>query len=219
MVDKNNPYKEGTVRHQIFEVLKDLRWHCSQHEFSSSQPAKTLQTMRQEGMQFEKVGQNWEKRMFCSSCGKKTSHRRLISLDKGKDMTRGNIPESLKKRIRKLYSFKDEITESKVTGRTIEVDHRVPQIRWSEKEQDNDPNMSDEEIRKKFMTLSRENNLLKSRHCEKCFKTGKRQPLLGIKFFFKGSEDYIEPLGCQGCGWHNPKGWKEELNNTINSQT
>ncbi len=66
------------------------------------------------------------------------------------------------------------------------------------------------------MVLSRENNLLKSRSCEKCVKTGKRQPFMGIKFFYKGNEKYTEDLGCEGCGWHNPKKWKEELNKKTN---
>ena len=207
-----NPYKEGTVKHQIFEILKDLKWHCSQHEFISSQPAKALQIMRQEGFQFEKIGQNWEKRIFCNVCNKITPHRKLLSLKRERDTTRGKLPEKLKERIRKYYNNKDEITGSSITGRTAEVDHRIPQIRWIEKEKDWDVNMADKEIEITFMILSRENNLLKSRFCEKCVRIGKRQPLLGIKFFFKGKEEYEKNLGCEGCGWHNPKKWKEELN-------
>jgi hypothetical protein len=38
--------------------------------------------------------------------------------------------------------------------------------------------MTDEELKARFMLLTRENNLLKSRNCEKCKKTGKRQSLL-----------------------------------------
>ena len=99
-----NPYYEGTVKHQIFEILKDLKWHCSQHEFISSQPAKALQIMRQEGFQFEKSGHNWEKRMFCDVCKKITPHRKLISLEKKyEEKTRGYLPEKLKERIRKYY--------------------------------------------------------------------------------------------------------------------
>ena len=207
-----NPYPEGTVKNQIFEKLKDLNWHCSQHEFSSSQPAKALQIMRQEGFQFEKIGQNWERRMFCKVCNRKTPHRKLISLERKGNLTRGKFPEKLKERIRKYYGSRDEITGGSITGRTAEIDHRSPQIRWKEKEKDWDVNMNNEEIEKNFMILSRENNLLKSRACEKCVKSGKRQALLGIKFFYIGKEEYEDIIGCDGCGWHNPKKWKEELN-------
>lgn len=211
-----NPYKKGTVAYQILETLKDLRWHCSQHEFSSSQPAKALQIMRQEGFQFEKEGHNWERRMFCPVCKKKTPHRRLISLERTETIrTRGILPEKLKQRIRNYYESRDEITGSSITGRTPEVDHRIPQVRWVEKEHDWPADLPDEEIGKNFMVLSRENNLLKSRSCERCVGTGKRQPLLGINFFFKGHENYEEKTGCEGCGWHNPKKWKEELNKKI----
>lgn len=217
--DGENPYEEGTVKHQIFEVLKDLKWHCSQHEFPSSQPAKALQIMRQEGFQLEKEGSNWEKRMFCPVCKKKTPHRRLISLERqNTDITRGSLPEKLKERIRKFYDNRDEITGSSVTGRTLEVDHRIPQVRWKEKEKDWDVDMPNEEIEENFMTLSRENNLLKSRFCEKCKQTGKKQPFLGIKFFFVGKEEYEEKIGCYGCGWHNPRKWKEELNKLISKK-
>mgnify|MGYP001559594059 CR=1 FL=1 len=214
--DKKNPYKEGTVMYSMLEILKDLKWHCSQHEFPSSQPAKPLQIMRQHGFQFEKSGQNWEKRMFCKICNKTTPHRRLISLErKGIDITRGNFPERLKQRIREYYQNKDEIMGSSITGRTAEVDHRIPQIRWIAKEQNYDVDMPNEEIEKRFMILSRENNLLKSRFCERCVKTGKRQGLLGIKFFFNGDDEYTDEIGCIGCGWHNPKKWKEELNKKL----
>lgn len=184
--ETKNPYKEGTVKHQIFEVLKDLKWHCSQHEFISSQPAKALQIMRQEGFQFEKDGQNWEKRMFCKVCNKTTPHRKLKFLKREDDITtRGKFPAKLKEKIRKYYGNKDEITGSSITGRTAEIDHRIPQIRWVEKEKDWDISMSNSEIENNFMILSRENNLLKSRFCEKCVRIGKRQPLLQIKFFSK----------------------------------
>jgi len=219
MATTENPYKKDTQIGKIFEILKDLKWHCSECELPGSQPAKALQMIRQAGFQMEKVGANWEKRIFCKKCKRKTPHRRLISLKREEsDVGRGKFPEKLKQKIRKYYQNKDALTGGSITGRTPEVDHKIPQIRWTEKEQNYNSEMSNSDIEKKFMILSRENNLLKSRACEKCVKTGKRQPLLEIEFFFEGDEDYNEKIGCEGCGWNNPKKWKEELNKKINSK-
>ncbi len=55
-INKNNPYSKETQKFRIFEVLKDLKWHCSECELPGSQPAKALQMMRQDGFQLEKVG-------------------------------------------------------------------------------------------------------------------------------------------------------------------
>ncbi len=49
----------------------------------------------------------------------------------------------------------------------LEVDHRFPQVRWSEDET-YDPNMSVDEIYAKFQLLTRQHNLWKSRYCENC---------------------------------------------------
>lgn len=216
MATTENPYKKDTQIAKIFEILKDLKWHCSECELPGSQPAKALQMIRQAGFQMERVGANWEKRIFCKKCKRKTPHRRLISIKREEsDIRRGKFPEKLKQKIRKYYQNKDVLIGGSITGRTPEVDHRIPQIRWTKKEQDYDSEMSNLDIEKNFMILSRKNNLLKSRACERCVKTGKRQPLFEIKFFFEGDEDYNEKMGCRGCGWNNPKKWKEELNKKI----
>jgi hypothetical protein len=208
-----NPYPRDTQKWRIFEVLKDLKWHCSEHELPGSQPAKAIQMMRQDGFEFEKVGANWEKRMFCKVCNRKTPFRRLKSLTKTqRNISRINMSNKLRRRIIEFYGGKDEILGYKPTGRSIEIDHRVPQIRWKKSEEFYSDNISNEEIKKKFILLTREHNLLKSRFCEKCVRTGKRQPLFGIKFFFEGDEDFNNKLGCIGCGWNNPAKWKEELN-------
>lgn len=56
------------------------------------------------------------------------------------------------------------------TPNLLEVDHKFPQIRWSTNEDDND-SLSNEELKSKFILLSRASNLLKSRQCERCFRT------------------------------------------------
>lgn len=59
----------------------------------------------------EKIGSNYEKRIFCSVCGRKTPHRKLVSLDiQNISIERTKtLNEKLKERIRKLYDDKDAI--------------------------------------------------------------------------------------------------------------
>lgn len=61
----NNPFRDDTVSHYDWEVLKDLKWHCTKCELKSGQ-AKTWQIWRAEkGIQLDKdENGNWYK--FCT---------------------------------------------------------------------------------------------------------------------------------------------------------
>lgn len=207
------PFTEWTQIFKIFEILSDLKRHCSECELPWSQPAKALQMIRQAWFEMEKNGSNYEKRMDCPKCGRKTPHRRLISLNQVNQSVErtSTLSEKLKERIRKLYWYKDAFLWYEPTWRKIEVDHRIPQVRWTEKEEDYVA-MTDDQLKEKFMLLVREHNLLKSRNCEQCKKTGKRQPFLGMNIFYEWDENYAEPLWCKWCGWYNPEKWKDFLN-------
>ena len=63
-------------------------------------------------------------------------------------------------------------------------------------------------------------NLLKSRQCEQCCKSGLRGCFPGIKFWYQGTEKWEgetenDPNGCIGCFWNNPYKWREELNKIL----
>lgn len=208
-----NPYSEGTQKYKAIEVLRDCRWHCAKCELPGSQPAKMLQGLRQDGWQFEKKGDNWESRLHCEQCGGKTSHRRLSSLER-QIMTgaRAQMPALVRERIRTYYRNVDEILGYSPTGRTLEVDHRIPQVRWTQDEEVIPKMISNQDIESRFMLLTREHNLLKSRSCERCVRIGKRQPFLDVGFFYEGSSEWNEAQGCVGCGWHHPAKWRAALN-------
>ena len=81
--------------------------------------------------------------------------------------------------------------------------------------QDNS-NLTDAQLMEKFMLLSRANNLLKSRICEECKKTGKRgKEYKVIEFWYEGDENYSEEIGCKGCFWHDPTTWRSKLNDFV----
>ncbi len=209
-----NPYTPNTQKHRIFEILSDLKWHCAECELPGSQPAKALQGIRQDGYQLEKVGSNWSKTLYCKNCGRNTVHRRLISTEKGAEpIKRVVFSSTIRRRIIELFQGEDEILGYKPTGRAIEIDHRIPEIRWSESEEELEGHVTDEELKSRYMLLVREHNLLKSRYCERCVATGERQPFLGVHYFYAGGFKYLG--SCEGCGWYSPSSWREGLNKFL----
>lgn len=217
MLDKKEkiPFKEGTKIYQTFIVLSDMDWHCGKHELPGTQPAKAIQIIGQYGFKIEK------KTIFCKQCTEKTVYRRLVSLKRGRIFTRSKLSEKLKKRIKEYYKYIDSVTLR--NDLPTEVDHRFPQVRWGSTEPENPDNMDNKEIQRRFMLLTRANNLWKSRFCEKCFKTGIRGCFPGINFFYEGNEkwsieDPYNEEGCDGCFWYDPDKWKKELNKLIENE-
>lgn len=213
-----NPFKKDSTQYKDFETMSDCKWHCSKCELLSGQ-AKTWQVWRQEkGIQLDQdENGNWFKKFYCDKCGQKTIHRKLKSTELVTvDLkARSGIPQNIIKRVKELYECIDEYSMRTEFARDLEVDHRTPQVRWTENEADNS-NLSDEQIMEKFMLLTSKNNLLKSRICEECAKTNKRgKGYKEIEFWYVGSENYSEDIGCVGCFWHNPSKWRKELNKKI----
>ncbi len=219
-----SPFKNNTTSHHDWEVLQDLKWHCTKCKLKSGQ-AKTWQVWRQQGIQLDVDDKgNWYKKIFCETCQNKTVHRKLKSLDILEDTkVRSGIPQSLAKKIKELYKNEEALFLRKFPSRELEVDHKFPQIRWKNDEEDNKSSMSGEEIKSKFILLTRSNNLLKSRQCEKCVKTGKRGCFPGIYFWHEGNEDWngrdeYDEHGCIGCFWYDPYVWREKLNSLVNNK-
>ncbi|MEC4853851.1 MAG: hypothetical protein SAJ12_22960, partial [Jaaginema sp. PMC 1079.18] len=134
---------------------------------------------------------------------------------------------SLIEKILKHYSYTDVVEQRQRAAHELVIDHRFPMERWGRQELSHNISMSDEQIRKKFQLLKKDSsgnhNLLKSRSCETCIKTGKRGTPLGIKFWYKGNENWSSPYqtgleaekGCVGCGWYNFEKWRDALNQKI----
>lgn len=218
-----NPFKENTTSYNDWEVLKDLQWHCTKCELKSGQ-AKTWQVWRQSGIQLAKDGKdNFYKIQFCKTCDMNTVHRKLESLEILDDTkVRTGIPVSLARKIKMLYKNEEALFVREFPPKELEIDHKFPQVRWETDEEENKVSMSDKEIKSKFILLTRSNNLLKSRQCEKCEKTGIRGNFPGIYFWYQGDKTWqgvskSDKDGCIGCFWYDPYKWREELNKLINS--
>jgi len=212
MTSEDSPFNEGTKIHRIFTTLLDQEWHCGKHELPGTQPAKAIQIIRQHGFSIE------NKTMFCLVCNDKTVHRRLVSLQPIRDsFVRLQIPQELRRRILSYYKNIEAITLRELVANQLEIDHRFPQVRWAQDEEF-ELDMSDEEIYRRFQLLTRENNLWKSRYCERCKTTGERGTFIGIDFFAEGDSQWNPSIsenderGCYGCFWYNPDAWRTALN-------
>ena len=219
-----NPFKPNTTSYYDWEIMKDLQWHCAKCELKSAQ-AKTWQVWRQKGIQLDTDEKgNFYKRIFCKTCNSKTVHRKLKSLKISDDTKiRSGVPPKLAKRVKQVYKNQEAMLLREMPPKELEVDHKFPQVRWCENEQENSVDMSEEEIKQKFILLTRSNNLLKSRFCERCVKTGKRGHFPGIYFWYKGDENWrgkrkCDENGCIGCFWYDPYRWREELNKIVNKK-
>lgn len=214
-----NPFNFGTVSYYDYEVLKDLKPHCSVCELKTAQ-AKTWQTWRQNyGFQFVRTESSREYciRMHCARCDRTTVHRQLLSLEvnTGVVTTRQNIPANLAIKIKNLFNNCSSHTGQHLASQDLEIDHRVPQIRWNAPEQELG-SLSDEELKEKFMLLTSAENLTKSRSCEKCVQTGMRfGGPGGLSFWVEGEEHYVEEMGCSGCYWHNPEAWRNAVQSKL----
>lgn len=215
-----NPFRIGTNSYYDFEILKDLQWHCTKCELKSGQ-AKTWQTWRDAfGFQFEEPSpRRWEKRFHCETCGKTTVHRKLKNLERRTiTSARAGISSKLAERVKKLLNYEEAVFLRRLSSGELEVDHKFPQIRWNNDEQENE-NTSDEYLILKFILLNRNNNLLKSRNCERCFLSNRRGNFPGIYFWYEGDINWKgnphDEKGCIGCFWYDPYKWRAELNKII----
>lgn len=219
-----NPFKIGTKPYEDFETLSDLQWHCTKCELKSGQ-AKTWQVWRQEkGIQLDQDEKgHWYKTLYCEHCGENTVHRKLKSLELVEvNKARSGIPSKVAKKVKLLYDNEEAVMLRKLSDSELEVDHKFPQIRWGANECDN-TTLSDEELKSKFMLLNRSNNLLKSRYCERCFADGKRGSFPGVKYWYRGNEnwqgkDNFDENGCVGCFWYDPYEWRKQLNEIVKNK-
>jgi len=221
--NEKNPFRKETTQHRDFEIMKDLRWHCSKCELESGQ-ARTWKTWKdQKGIQFDcDEGGKCDARIECKKCGKKTVHRKLKTLELSEHTKiRSGIGQKLAKRVKDVYGCKESVLLRKLFCRELEIDHKFPFERWRSDEDKNNPDMSESEIRNKFIVLNRSNNQLKREICKKCYKTGKRGSFPGIYYWYKGGEywdkkmDKYDERGCEGCFWYDPYEWREKINKLV----
>ncbi|NCO76634.1 MAG: restriction endonuclease [Cyanobacteria bacterium] len=224
--------KPNAIQLKVFNLLSDKKWHCRECEgkkIASGQYAggggiQGLErgTKTREGLVIE------SKDDFCNICSKQTRWDRWTGEIKSSNAP-SNISEKLTKKVLEYYDYTDIIEQRKRQKHELVIDHRFPMERWGSLEEKLDINISQDQIKDKFQLLKKDDsgnhNLLKSRACEQCIKTGNRGTPFGIEFWYEGNKKWGENIpvkgkeaeqGCVGCGWYDFQKWRVALNKRLN---
>lgn len=219
--------KTAPTQLKVFDLLSDQKWHCREHEGKAVASAQYAGGGGIQGLQRgnqQRAGLVIETESnYCEVCRRKAKWDRWTGEIKSANSA-ANIPKSLAQRILEVYSYTDVIEQRKRAAHELVIDHRFPMERWGDNEPPHLTSMSDVEIKKKFQLLKKDtsgnHNLLKSRSCERCIKTGKRGTPFGIRFWYQEGEDWPSihrrgaeaEKGCVGCGWYDFEAWRNALN-------
>lgn len=209
------------------EVMKDCQPHCMEC-LAKSINDKTdsgnhlWKQFEDEGFELKKPnGKSGFWKEYCPTCKRTTSYRQLVNptpvYEQKGNLKRTTFSKQDKKRVWELWDKKCPVFGSTIAHYgDIEIDHRAPAKELIEQETKLSE-LSDSEIKDKYMPLYRHLNLVKRNKCQSCLRTKKR-PVgpSGISFWFEGDDNYIESVGCNGCFWAYPEEWGERLNNALN---
>ena len=205
----------------IFNILKDNKWHCRNCDIKNPNFARRIQELKERGYTISTIPN-----YYCPTCGNKRSTR-LMLLPINRVELAGNGYETwsqhLRKRIFKVLKGIDAY-ENKFNKNCL-PDHKFSEIRWDNDTKSKNPdNMTDEEIRAKFQLLTNQRNQQKREICRHCFQTGERGTIFGIEYFYKGTKKWDNTIpqkgklaekGCIGCPWYDIQKWREFLSKKL----
>lgn len=213
---------QRTQTYKVFEVLLSHKWECrgcGPVPKVNPQAAARIRDIKKKNFVIA------SRRKLCNSCQSSQMHDILIPITIPKtaqENFRKSIPKKLQQRIIKLLGARDCVFDVVRTPREFVIDHKFPSQRWNRPESDNFIEMTDKEILAKFQLLTNQTNMLKSRACDTCVFEGKRASFMGLKWFYKGGQEWEGPKdlesGCVGCPWYDVDRWRKELLNTVYNQ-
>lgn len=231
LADYEATFDRDTKTWMVFEVLRDMQWHCREHEYKHT---GITQIAGGSGIQGLQRGTGSRPGLvidsdnhFCVVCDRTTRQDRWQG-NYTRAIPSSSMPRGFMRRAIQLLGSRDIVELTDRQPSQITVDHKLPQLRWSPAEQQAQTDyggMSDDDIRAKFQLLKKSNgsvshNLLKSRACEQCYRTGQRGTPFGIRFFYAGDgtwapADKRDASGCIGCGWYDFDAWRRALNRRL----
>lgn len=211
---KSWPKAKGSETYKVFESLLTGKWECRSCGAGkiNDQPAARIRDIKKNGFIVA------TKSRTCSTCIKKQYHDILLIFDiesKAKSEFRKPISAQMKIKIISELGSKDVFFNSVRPSNEFVIDHKFPSQRWEKPETDNNQ-LSYSDIKNKFQLLTNQSNMLKSRLCDDCCRTGIRPDFLGIKWFYHGNENWVSNnkigSGCYGCPWFDLEEWKNKIN-------
>lgn len=89
-----------------------------------------------------------------------------------------------------------------------EVDHK------NGRKNDDRVMMNQNQMLSDFQPLSKAANDAKRQYCKECIRDGKRYDAKQLGYpisFYKGTHEYDQFVGCEGCFWHDPIEFRKHL--------
>lgn len=221
-----------TKTYLVWLVLKDKQWHCRECEYAHTgitqiaggSGIQGLQrgTKTRPGMEIQS-----DNHLCVKACKRTTRHDRWTG-SFIEAIPSSSMPGNFAQRAFKVLGGRDVVEQTQRPANQLTVDHKLPMLRWDASEQARQTNfssMTDDDIRARFQLLKKSNgsvshNQLKSRACERCYKSGQRGTPFGIEYFYAGGARWEpqrldDPRGCEGCGWYDFDRWRQELNKDL----
>lgn len=221
-------WKNMKVREKFFDkLLKNVTKEVLQDQFpQNNNPQKVIQGLKDDGINGN-GGYIIPVLRGNKANGNKTRCW-LLPLPLIESVVYETMSPKFKKKVintlKKIDAF-----ENSVATIGLLPDHKFSEIRWdAEVPEDNNDNMSEDKIKRKFQLLTTQRNQQKREICRHCYMTGERGSIFGIKFFYAGDEKWDETIprigkeaekGCVGCPWYDIQEWRTHLQRLIDSST
>lgn len=212
----------AAVTKSFFDRLaKKISWCCVKCDFPANPNwARRTQDLKEFGYTLATYTSK-----YCRRCDKKTTQMLLLPVPRGSGGGYEIWTPTLRKRIIEQHKSFDAYEGKR--GSHLLPDHKFPEIRWDfETRRETLEHLTAAEIQNDFQLLSNQRNQQKREVCRTCFQTGKRGYPFGIKFYYKGNEDWPSDIpaagkkaedGCVGCGWYDLNAWRDALMNSLGS--
>lgn len=215
--DVQKQYTKETEDEKLFRVLfSNLNERVASKDAlpGNTNPQKQVQNLRDRGLCIMTESEN------------NTTYLRLIEGIYTCGFENEKIPKEIRKRALALYDNIDALSGKRMSDERLIIEHRFPEERWKDRPAEENVDMSDEDIKKKFQLLTGQYNQMKREACKKCAKLAQRQAPLGIAYFYEGDEEWSCDVefgpgaedGCVGCGWYDVAIWKAKLIEAANGK-
>lgn len=216
---KNQELKRGLIGGSVtplfFDVLLSFKEEFENFPMNPN-PARRIQDIKDAGYTLASVPRPG---------GLKGYNRILLPLPLHTEMGYETFTPQFKARVIRLLREKNAF-EARVTAKKALIpDHKFSEVRWDdETKAENSMDMTDAEIIQKFQLLDNQRNQQKREICRRCFQKGIRGTIYGIKYFYKGDENWDSNIpkvgkaaekGCIGCPWYDIELWRKMLNKHI----
>lgn len=204
---------KSDVTIMFFKELVKMKWTS---DFPpNDNPQRRIQDIKEKGY------------TIASRRNGRKAERLLLPLPRSTETGYETFSSTLRKKALKILQNINVYEVSSANKHGLLPDHKFPEIRWDKNTiEENPDSMTEDEVRQKFQLIDNQRNQQKREICRKCFQTGKRGVLFGIKYFYSGNENWDNTIpktgkvaenGCIGCGWYDIEAWRDHLNKTLES--